>query len=192
MKIILGSKSSGRKYVLQQAGYVFDIMTADIDEKAIRSDNYEELPLLIARAKAKALQPKISEPAILITGDGIVMCNGQMREKPENEEQARVYLESYNHHPAITYMAIVATNTSTSRQAEGLDISKVYFKHLPIPLIEKLIKDGKVLQAAGAFMTEHPLMSPYIDHIIGDRTGVIGLPLKLMEELIKKVSLPGS
>ena len=91
MNIILGSKSSGRKYVLQQAGYVFDIMISDIDEKAIRSDNYEELPLLIARAKAKALLKKIIEPSILITGDGIVMCNGQMREKPESEEQARAY-----------------------------------------------------------------------------------------------------
>lgn len=187
MKIILGSKSSGRKYVLQQAGYVFDIMTADIDEKAIRSDNYEELPLLIARAKARALIPSIKEPAILVTGDGIVMCNGQMREKPENEEQARAYLESYNYYPAITHMAIVVTNTVTGKSAEGLDISQVYFKHLSDSLIEQLIKDGKVMQAAGAFMTEHPLMSPYIDHIIGDRTGVIGLPLKLTEELIKKV-----
>ena len=36
MKIILGSGSKWRKIILEKAGYDFEVMTADIDEKAIR------------------------------------------------------------------------------------------------------------------------------------------------------------
>lgn len=39
MKIILGSKSKGRRGVLESLGYEFEVMLADIDEKVIRSDD---------------------------------------------------------------------------------------------------------------------------------------------------------
>lgn len=38
MKIILGSKSPSRKLVLERAGFQFEVLSADIDEKAIRSN----------------------------------------------------------------------------------------------------------------------------------------------------------
>src|SRR5688500_1249444 len=95
MKLILGSKSHGRKTVLERVGYEFEVMAADIDEKLIRSDDLELLPMLLARAKAEALLKKINEPVILVTADQVVIYKGELREKPESEEQAREYLASY-------------------------------------------------------------------------------------------------
>lgn len=40
---MLGSKSKGRRVVLDAAGYDDEVMTADIDEKAIRFDDPSEL-----------------------------------------------------------------------------------------------------------------------------------------------------
>ena len=188
MKIILGSKSLGRKMVLEKAGYAFDVFVADIDEKAIRSENYEELPLLIAQEKTKALLPTISEPSLLITSDLVVICHGELREKPESKEQAREYLESYSQYPAQTFAAVVITNTATGKSAEGVDSAKTYFKSIPPDVIDAIIEQGDVMRAAGGFIVDSPLFAPYIDHIDGERESVIGLPLALTKRLMKEVS----
>lgn len=52
MKIILGSQSRSRRKVLEKLGYEFEVMPADIDEKAIRFDDPTKLTLVLARAKA--------------------------------------------------------------------------------------------------------------------------------------------
>lgn len=69
MEIILGSQSKGRRGVLERAGYTFDVMSADIDERAIRRDDPKELTRALARAKADALLPKIVGQALLVTSD---------------------------------------------------------------------------------------------------------------------------
>jgi len=187
MKIILGSKSVGRKQILLDAGYKFEVMAADIDEKAIRSDDYALLPLLLARAKAKVLLKIIKTPAILITVDQVVVWNGELREKPVNKKQAKAYLKSYNVYPAQINTAVVVTNTKTGKQKELLDITKAYFQNIPINIIDDLINEGKVMNAAGGFIIEHPLLLPYIKQTEGDIKSITGLPLKLTEELIKQV-----
>lgn len=96
MKIILGSSSKPRRKVMEDNNYVFEIMSPDIDEKAIRSENYYELPLLLARAKAEALLSRIQkdeisrtnyEQAIIITADQITVCEGDLHEKPKDEKK---------------------------------------------------------------------------------------------------------
>lgn len=188
MKIILGSGSKWRKIILTNAGYSFDVMTADINEKMIRSDNYEKLPILIARAKAEALLPKITEPSILITSDQIVVCNGNLWEKPKDKEEARVFLESYsNGHAGQTNTSVVVINTENMKKAEGLDISKAYFKKIPSEVINKFIKGGDAFLCAGGFTIDHPLLVPYVERIEGERDGIEGLPMKLVEKLINEV-----
>ena len=82
MKIILGSPSRFRKKIFSQIVQDFSSMSTDIDEKAIRSDDPEQLTLLIANTKASALEKQIAEPAILVTADQVVVFDGQIREEP--------------------------------------------------------------------------------------------------------------
>ena len=96
MKVILVSQSENRRGVLAKAGYTFDIMVSNIDEKAIRHENLYELPLRLARAKAEALFPTIKGPALLITADQVIVWNGELREKPRDRAEARQYLETFS------------------------------------------------------------------------------------------------
>lgn len=188
MKIILGSASKWRKNILEKAGYDFEVMIADIDEKAIRTDDYEKLPILIARAKAEALISKITESAILITSDQVVVCDGELREKPIDEKEAREFLESYSKgHAGQTNTAVVVINTENMKRAEGLDISKAYFKKMPSEVIDKFIGTGDAFLCSGGFTIDDPLIIPYIEKIEGDRDGIEGLPMKLLEKLITEV-----
>ena len=57
MKTILGSASAKRKILLEDAGvYIDAVMTADLDEKAIRAEDPRELVVMLARAKREALR----------------------------------------------------------------------------------------------------------------------------------------
>lgn len=187
MNLILGSASVYRKKRLEEAGYSFSTMTADIDEKAIRTNDFKKLPLLLAHAKADALLPRISEPSILITSDIIVVCNGELREKPDSIEQAYRFLKSYSLYPAETYDAVVVTNTETLKRAEGLDIAMVHFKEIPDDVIHELIEKEATMRVAGGFTIDDQLLQKYVDHIEGEVDSVLGLPLQLTQNLIKKV-----
>ncbi len=173
--------------VLENAGFSFEVLVSDIDEKAIRSNNFEELPLLIARAKTEALLKQIHEPALLITADLVVVCHGELREKPKDKEQAKAYLESYSLHPAQTHAAVVVTNIATGKSSEGVDTATTFFKLIPQSVIDQLIEQGDVLRAAGGFIVDDPLIAPYVERIEGEMESVIGLPLALTKRLIKEV-----
>jgi len=189
MKIILGSQSKNRKKVLEEMGVDFEVLTADIDEKAIRLDDPRELVLAIARAKADALKSKIIEPAILITADGVVVWRGKIREKPENETEAREFLEGYNTHPAETVTAVVVTNIQTGKQVEGVGITKVHFKHFSKVKIQALILNGQVFHLAGGFNVIGDEWTDHIEKIEGTIDSAIGLPRELTRRLIQEVSV---
>ena len=146
MKIILGSQSENRKQVFLKAGYVFDVLISNIDEKAIRHEDLYELPLRLAKAKAEALLPRIKEPALLITADVVTIWNGELREKPRDFDEARRFLKSFSEspHPVECVNGIVVTNTATGVSATGNDISKVWFGKIPDEFIETPIGRGNV------------------------------------------------
>lgn len=188
MKIILGSSSKYRKAVLESNGYEFEIMSPDIDEKAIRTHDYYQLPLLIARAKADALIPKVSEDALVITSDQVVVCNNDLHEKPKDQEEAKVFLEKYsNGHPAETVSALVVTNTKNGKRVEGIDIAKVYYNPIPAMTVEEFIKNGDPFSKAGGFAIQSAILQPYQNRIEGTEDCVMGMPLELLEKLIKEV-----
>lgn len=187
MKIILGSQSQGRQQVLQEAGYKFETMVADVDEKAIRDKNPKKLVLKLANAKADALVKKIKELAILITADQVVTYRGQIREKPKSYDQSYEWLQSYAKSPAWCVNGIVVTNTKTGKRAEAVEISKVYFQPIPEKVIEDFIATGVPFECAGGFRTRHLLISPYVKKIEGTMDSLMGLPLKFVEQLIEKV-----
>lgn len=187
MKIILGSKSIGRQAVLRDAGYDFEVVTADIDEKGIRNDNPEKLVLALAHAKADAILPKVFTSAIIITADQVVVCGGRILEKPENEEEAREFIHCYSKHPMETVSSVVVTNAISGKRAEGVDIAKVYFKTIPEEVIDAAIKEGVVMHCAGAMRCEDALFNDYIDRFEGTKDSTSGLPLKLLRRLMEEV-----
>ncbi len=187
MKIILGSASPRRRKLLSDWGHQFEVITPNVDEKSIRSDDLRQLPLFVARAKAENLKAQIKEPAILITCDTIVLHNGQLYEKPRDDAEARRMLESYGADPAEVLCGVVVVNTATGQTMEGIDSAKVFFHKIPSKLIEEMIKVGKIFDFAGAFHPEDPPVKPYIVHIEGERGTVLGLPKFLTLKLIKDV-----
>jgi septum formation protein len=187
MKIILGSSSPRRQKLLSGWGYTFDVLIPQIDEKTIRSEDLRTLPLKVASAKAESLRGQINQPATLITCDTIVLHNNELYEKPKDESDARRMLQSYGTGPAEVICGVFVTNTDTGKSAGGVDSAKVYFHKIPHPLIEEMIKHGRIFDFAGAFHPDDPPIKPYIVHIEGEMSTVMGLPKILTKKLINQV-----
>jgi septum formation protein len=184
MHIILGSQSSGRRELLSAMGYTFTVMPADIDERAIRSEDPGALTLALAHAKADALLPQIHEPALLITSDQVVVWQGTIREKPAHAEEARAFLRGYAEGPAETVTAVVVTHTATGVRQQGVDRATVWFRRIPEGVIAQVIARGEVFAHAGGFSITDPLLEPYIERMDGTAESVIGLPTALTRGLI--------
>ena len=189
MKIILGSQSENRKQVLTEAGYKFEVMISDIDEKAIRHENLYELPLRLAKAKAEALLPKIKEPAFLITADQVIVWNGELREKPRDFAEARHYLETFSgsEFPAECVNGIMVTNTQTGKSRIEREVSKIFFSKIPQEVIEEFLEQGIMYKYAGGFTPQSPLIMPYL-RIEGTFESVLGLPMDIVARCMKELT----
>jgi septum formation protein len=187
MKIILGSQSEGRQKVLREAGVAFTIMPANIDEKAIRSDDYELLPLLVARAKTEALLALIHEPVLLITADTVAIFNGELREKPETAEEASRFLKSYiDNEPVRTSTGVVVTNTLTGKRFECTDGAAAYFRPIPDDVVAQLVRTERPFSWAGGFATDEPLLRPFLERVEGEAQSIYGLPLQKTLQLMQQ------
>jgi MAF protein len=187
MKLILGSSSKYRKEIMTKAGYVFDVLIPDVDEKLIQTSDPYQRPLILARAKADVLMGRVNEAAFIVTSDVVAVCGGKLAEKPESETEARQFLQKYQKGVAPeTVCALVVVNTETKERYEGVDIARTFFKPFPDSMIEDFIQNGEPLARAGGFGAMHPIMKPWIEKIDGREESVAGMPLHLLEKLLKE------
>jgi septum formation protein len=167
-------------------GYEFTVIDPNIDEKAIRNDDPVKLVVALAIAKAQAILSKINEAAILITADQVVRCNNKILEKPENKNEAREFLRMHSQYPVETITAIVVTNnTLNKKQLSGVDIAKIWFYPIPENIIEQVANQEYVLNCAGGFSIDDPLLKEYIKKIEGTSESITGLPVELTKKLIQ-------
>lgn len=192
---ILGTGSSTRKAILRDAGYSFEVIKADIDERAIgdRSsghfDKVKELVINLGRSKADAIMDKIPEALkgnILLTADQVVVSNGRILEKPDNPDEARRFISMTSEFSCSTIGSIVLTDTSSGKQYFDVDIATISFQSIPDTVVDALIEEGDVLHCAGALMIEHPLIQPYIQSLDGTLDAVMGLSIPLLSKLLKE------
>lgn len=197
MHLVLATSSHFRRKIfndnLAREFQSHDFLSPDIDEKALRHPDPEELCRIIASAKCDAVLNMYSDtlPAnsVIVTCDQVVLCNGEMREKPEDADEARQFMRSYAAgHPAKCLNGIVVHNVASGMREVRLDTSTVYFSPYPESLIDKMIEQGDVFKSAGAFIVDDHEMGKYVQRIQGHVTSIEGLPIQTVKDMIQAVS----
>ena len=198
--VMLASSSKWRRALISQIlpeGMVLadDPISPDIDEKAIRRDEPEEMVKAIAHAKADKVLSILSNPAstrkgptidIVICADQVVCYGDQVREKPITEAQAREHLQSYGatRTPAKCITGLVVAVPAALARIEGTDVALQYFKRVPDRVADALIAKGDIMYCAGSFVVEDPLLTPYLDERVGEIESVQGTPKELTRKLL--------
>lgn len=191
-RLVLGSSSHNRKTILETIHWQFSVMVPGIDEKVIRTDQFLELPELIARAKAVAILEQLDSQhyegeCVVLTSDQIVLYHGTLREKPESEEEAVSFLSSYSNDCATTVSAVVATHYPSRRQDSEVDIATVHWDRIPADVVQAVVARGQVYSAAGGFIIEDPDLWPLVKSVNGTVDSVLGMPIDASVRVIASV-----
>lgn len=185
MKLILGSSSPYRAHILNEFGVSYETISPSIDEKAVRCDDPEELVRKIAHIKMDALQTRVQDPAIIITGDTIVVWNDEVREKPQTRDEARAFIKSYAEHPAIVINCVVSLNTETQERREFITTMHSWYMPIPEDILDVIVMSEDVMHTCGAFLFEHPLMQKFLIHTDGSEDIAFGLPRRVVKEILE-------
>ena len=196
IRVILGSKSATRKQILTEMKVEYETISADIDEKAIRFEDPSALVAELAKAKAEAILERMKKEGdeegkrrtLLITCDQVVVFDGKIREKPESEEEARMFMRSYKENsPCSTVGSIRVTDVATGVSASSVDVCTIHFKEISEEAMDFLIEEGEVMWCAGGLMVEHEKVRPFVTKIDGSEDGVMGMDKSVCARLIREV-----
>lgn len=186
MKWILASASPRRKQLFGELVEEFDIIPAKGEEKSDTSVPLDTLALQLAKAKAEeiALLPIAKDKAVL-GADTIVVLGDEVLGKPKDERDAKRMLVALSGKTHFVYTGVcVSLPTGTSRkELTGVSKTSVLFEKLTKKQIDDYIKTGSPMDKAGAYGIQD---GGLVKEIQGSFTGVVGLPMELVKELVKQ------
>ena len=184
--LILASRSPRRKELLARLTENFQAIESPFDEDSLKGFGLppEELVLALAEGKARAVQklPQISDEAIVIGGDTVVVSpEGEIFGIPKSEQEARSMLESLSGrvHEVITGVALIR-----AEQCRRFKVStQVEFYSLSDEEINWYLATGEPFDKAGAYGIQEK-GALLVKEIKGDYFNVVGLPVaRLAREL---------
>jgi septum formation protein len=179
MRLILASSSPRRAEVLRNAGFVFEIRPADVDETRRPHEAAEDYVRRVAQAKARAIaEPARAdrERAIVIAADTIVLAEGQILGKPRDAEDARRMLRLFSGktHEVLTALSVI--DVPAAKEALHVEKTRVEFLKMSEEEIETYIQTGEPLDKAGAYGIQG-IAGRFATRIEGCYFNVLGLPL---------------
>lgn len=182
-KIVLASGSPRRSEIMNSVGWPFTKDVPDIDESERDGESPEDYVRRLAREKAQAVAG--SHPGeIVLAADTTVVINGRIIGKPTDEAHAREMIEmlSGNWHEVLTGVAVARNGDAEV----GMQRTRVKFVSMTDKEIEFLVSEGDPLDKAGAYAVQAQA-ALFIEAIDGDYWNVVGLPISLVYEMVKKV-----
>jgi len=184
MKTYLASKSSRRLQLLQQIDLQFEIIDVDIDEHWDGNEHPRLYVERVAMEKAQAGKAKINtnEPFAIIGADTSVVLDDIVLGKAENDEQAMIMLTKLSGRLHYVYSAVALVTNYEGKIRTS--ISRVYFKPLSKHDIENYCRSGEPIGKAGGYAIQGKAAA-FIERLDGSYSGVMGLPLFQLTELLK-------
>lgn len=182
-KIILASTSPRRSFLLQQAGFEFEVQATDVDESYPHDLPVDEVPSYLARKKAYAAQHFIKKDEIILAGDSVVIVENEIFGKPTDYDDAVRILSALSGrmHRVITGVCLL----SKDKEDVFSDVAKVYFDELKEEEIHYYIEHYKPYDKAGAYAIQEWIGLCKISKIEGTYANIMGLPVHLVYQRLK-------
>ena len=188
VSIILASASPRRRELLAEAGYKFTAVTPDIDESTFSTAGVaaDEYAKKLALAKAKNVAEKYPD-SLVIGADTVVDFAGEIIGKPADSKEAEQITRKLFSAPHKVITAIALVRRSDGIELCESDITTVHPKSLTDKQIAEHIKSGSWQDKAGAYAIKET-GDEFVEKIEGSLTNVMGLPMELLQRLLKRFS----
>jgi septum formation protein len=186
-RIILASASPSRKRLLESAGITPEIFVSGVDEEDpdLLALNPSEMVIALAIMKAHTVRNShpVGENALVIGCDSTFEFNGQNLGKPLTREAAIERALMMRGKSGYLHTGHSVIDTAQDIEVSDISTSKVTFADMTDREIEDYVASGEPLQVAGGF-TLDGRSAPFITHIDGDPSGIIGLSLPTLRKIM--------
>ncbi|MEA1876930.1 MAG: Maf family nucleotide pyrophosphatase [Bacteroidota bacterium] len=184
-QIFLASRSPRREQLLRGLEIPFEIwLKEEVEEDFPEKLSEEDIPLHLARLKAKPYLLELESDSILITADTIVSRDGHVLGKPHTFDEAVDMLESLSgsQHKVITGVCLSGLAKTEAFSATTI----VSFSVLTREEIEFYIKKFRPFDKAGSYGIQEWIGLVAVDSIMGSYFNVMGLPIQRLYQEIKR------
>ena len=185
--LILASASPRRQELLRNAGFAFCVRASDIPETPLNGETPRDCAVRLAREKALAVAKGFPND-IVLGADTIVVIDGAMLGKPDNEADAARMLRALSGrtHEVITGVCVVAaTNCGNRELRTASETTAVTMKKFSEQEIADYVATGEPMDKAGGYAIQGKA-SRWIPRIEGDYSNVVGLPLALVSQMLQE------
>ncbi|GMO60910.1 MAG: Maf-like protein [Rickettsiales bacterium] len=180
-RFILGSGSASRKNLIQQAGFIPDLIEApDIDETPLKKEKPLDYIKRIAKTKCESLTKKYSDDVILCA-DTIVSMQNKIFQKAKTDEEVLQCLKQYS--GKTTKLITSVCVYSNGKIAQKTITTSIKYKNFDEKEIADYIKSKQGIGKAGGIMIEGMLES-FVIKIIGNYSNIMGLPLYYVNNML--------
>jgi nucleoside triphosphate pyrophosphatase len=197
--LVLASASPRRQELLRNAGILFTVQPADIDETPRDGESPRDCAERLAREKALAVSNTRPQDYVL-GADTVVAVDDIILGKPVDASDAvrMLRLLSGRTHQVITGVCLVSgavarepaqkLRTENRELRTASDTTLVTMRDLSDNEIHEYVATGEPMDKAGAYAIQG-IASRWIPQIDGDYSNVVGLPVKLVCELLHEQGL---
>jgi len=180
--LLLASSSPRRSQILEMVGWPFELGPIEVDESLHDGESAREYVARLAEAKANASAAVHAHRPVL-AADTTVVVDEHILAKPIDVEDGKRMLRLLQGrwHQVLTGIALL-TETVTEVDVE---MTEVRFAPMSESEIDWYVATGEPMDKAGAYAIQGK-GSRFIEGIKGDYFNVMGLPVRLLYEMIRK------
>lgn len=188
-KIILASGSPRRKELLLQIGIVPEIIVSHVEEK-ITSDIPAEVVMSLAEQKAVDVAKEMPEGTVILGSDTVVAADGKILGKPKSHEEAYEMIRSLAGRSHQVYTGVCLVKKGPEGEADTVvslyDETDVNVSPMTEKEIREYADSEEPMDKAGSYAVQG-FFARYIDRLKGSYANVMGLPVHLVYQELKKL-----
>lgn len=192
MRFVLASASPRRAELLKAAGFTFETLPVEVDERP-RPDEPPAAYVrrLAAEKSARALavasgvSPEAADQDVVVLGaDTAVIVDGEILGKPRDDDDARAMLWrlSARRHEVVTGLSL----RNAADEVGRVEATSVWFAPLTPDAVAWYVSTGEGRDKAGAYAIQG-FGSRFIPRIEGSYSNVVGLPVATVTDLLRQL-----
>jgi len=187
-RIVLASKSTSRRRLLEDAGLKPTIIVSNVDEETdfFNAMSPEDMVIALAVSKAHTVREMIDYPAIIIGCDSTFDVDGVSFGKPGSPEIAITRAKKISGRTGLLHTGHCVIDTAKGIEIADRVTTKVTFSEMTDEEIADYVASEEPLHVAGGF-TLDGFGSPFIPIIEGDYTNVVGISMPFLRKAMQQL-----
>lgn len=194
--VILASQSKQRRILMETLGIPFEVIPADIDEKAITHSDPVIRAELIATAKAQVIAQQWKQKsentgdAVIIAADTFCFMDSELFEKPTDKADAVRMISELSGKISVAVTGFCLISTRSNTQIVDSVRTNMKMRNLAADEIARYVEQNEVTQWSGGFSPAYHEGMALFESIDGSLTSFShGFPMEVVVPALREAGV---